>query len=155
DITTTAFVVGLGIISMFVYAIYKTFLTNLYFITDLVADGEVWRLVTWPVVNPPTSIWSVLTLLFFWWFATPVEEEIGRKPFTVLYLVMTVVPALLVTVISGLIGDPLTWTAAASGLELPSIAFLCIYALEHPNAQTFFLRIPFWIIAAVIVGIQV
>ena len=44
-------------------------------------DGEVWRLVTWPLVNPPNRIWVVITLAFFWFVGHRIEDEIGRVRF--------------------------------------------------------------------------
>ncbi|MFT3855365.1 MAG: rhomboid family intramembrane serine protease [Ilumatobacteraceae bacterium] len=149
DVTTTTLMVLLGVVSMFVYAFDKEWLVNLIFDVPDVRDGDVWRLVTWPVVNPPTEIWVVLTLVFFWFFGHRVEDEIGRKRFTWLILAMTVVPAAIVTALGF---DALS--SATYGLTLLSVGLLVIFALDNPGAM-FFFNIPAWIIALVIVGIDV
>lgn len=149
DVTTTALLVLLGVVSMFVYAISKALVIDLMFLPELVRDGDLWRLITWPVANPPDSIWVVLTLVFFWFFGHSVEDQVGRKRYTWLVVAMTVVPAALVTLIN--VGnDP----AFAYGLGILGTALLVVFALDNPGAQ-FFFGIPAWVIALVIVGIDV
>ena len=149
DVTTTALLVGLGVVSMFVYAVSPSFLGEMAFQTQLVRNGELWRLVTWPLVNPPTSIWVVLTLAFFWFVGHQVEDRVGRAPFTVLTSVMTVLPAVLVT----LMGID-RFGATAFGLGLLGIGLLVVFALDKPGAM-FFFGIPAWVLAAVYVAIDV
>ena len=149
DVTTTAVMVLLGVVSMFVYAISAAFLANFQLDVDAVRDGELWRLVTWPLVNPPTQIWVVLTLVFFWFFGHRIEDEIGRKRYTWLILAMTVLPATAVSAINFGGDNPY-----AFGLGILGTALLVIFALDNPGAM-FFFNIPAWIIALVIVGIDV
>ena len=149
DVTTTALMVLLGVVSMFVYAISAAALANFQLDVDAVRDGEVWRLVTWPLVNPPTQIWVVLTLVFFWFFGHRIEDEVGRKRFTWLILAMTVLPAAAVSVVDFGGDNPY-----AFGLGILGTAVLVIFALDNPGAM-FFFNIPAWIIALVIVGIDV
>lgn len=148
DVTTTAFMVLAGVASMFWYAIDQESMWKLAYAGALVRDGEVWRLFTWPLVNPPESVWVVLTLAFFWFVGHVIEDRIGRKKYTVLVLACTVLPALLVTMI------PFDGSAGAYGLGLLGIAFLVVFALDNPGAM-FFFGIPAWVIAAVYVGIDV
>ncbi len=75
---------------MFLYAIDKTLFNKLVFVPALVRDGEVWRLFTWPIANPPNRFWVVLTLLFFWIIGHAVEGMVGRVRFTLLIVVITV-----------------------------------------------------------------
>lgn len=149
DVTTTALLVGLGVVSMFVYAADKTLTLKGAYQTFLVRDGELWRLVTWPIVNPPERIWVVLTLAFFWWMGHQVEDRVGRVRYTVLIAVMTVVPAALVTVLGV---DQ--YGAAAYGLGLLGIGLLVVFALDNPGAL-FMFGIPAWVLAAVYVLIDV
>ena len=97
DITTTALLVIAGVASMFLYAISKETFNKLIFDPLAVRDGEIWRLFTWPIANPPSHIWLVLTLLFFWIIGHAVEGMVGRVRYTVLIVVITVVPAAIVT----------------------------------------------------------
>jgi len=50
----------------------------LAFSMSAVADGQLWRLVTWPFANGLT-LWTVLNLFFFWYFGTELEQMIGRN----------------------------------------------------------------------------
>jgi hypothetical protein len=154
DMTTTNVVVGLGIASMFVYAIAPDTAYYGAFISTEVRQGELWRLVTWPIINPP-SLWTLIGLAFFWFFGHQVEEQIGRKPQAALLLAMTVLPAAVVTLLgtenSTIGGD--RWTAATASVSLLSLGLLCVFALDRPNAP-FFFGIPAWVIALVIVGIN-
>lgn len=154
DVTTTALIVGIGVLSMFVYAIDRALVAQGVFQSTLVRDGELWRLVTWPLVAFP-SIWEVVGLAVFWIFGHLIEERLGRKPYTVLVLAMTVIPAILVTLIGATNATTGDWEAATAGVSLLSLTFFTAYALENPTARTFLFNIQLWIIAAVFVGINV
>ncbi len=154
DVTTTALIVGVGVISMFLYAISPGFPEQGIFVTPWVRDGEVWRLFTWPFVAMP-SIWEALSLAIFWIFGHLIEEVLGRKPYTVLIAAMTVIPALLVTLIGAGNEGTGRWEVATYGVSLLSLALLTAYALEHPTARTFLLGIQLWVVAAVIVGVSI
>lgn len=148
DVTTTALLVGLGVISMFVYAIKRSVLLELAFLGPLVREGQIWRLVTWPTVNPPTEIWVVLTLAFFWFVGHRIEDSIGRRRFTVMIALMTVVPAALVSLVQ------FEAVAYAFGLGILGIGLLVVFALDNPGA-VFFFGIPAWAMAGVYVGIDI
>ena len=62
DLTTTALLVLGGIASMFLWAISKSAVFTMMFHPTPVREGELWRLATWPLANPPTEIWVVITL---------------------------------------------------------------------------------------------
>jgi len=148
DITTTAFMVLAGVVSMFWYAVHVESLSQLVFTGGRVRQGDLWRLITWPLVNPPDSIWVVLTLAFFWFVGHSVEDRIGRQRFTVLIFATTVIPAALVTIIDFGGGG------GAYGLSIIGLGLLVVFALDNPGAM-FFFGIPAWVIAAVYVGIDV
>ncbi len=99
--------------------------------------------------QPPTEIWVVLTLAFFWFVGHGIEDQIGRKRYTVLIVAMTVLPAAFVTIF-----DFTAETGYAYGLGVLATGLLVVFALERPNA-VFFFGIPAWVIAAVFVGIDV
>jgi len=146
DVTTTAFMVLAGVVSMFWYAVDQASLGKLAYYGDGVRSGEVWRLVTWPLVNPPDNIWVVLTFAFFWFVGHAIEDRVGRHRFTWLVVLATVIPAALVTV--------LVSSGGAYGLGVLGIGLLVVFALDNPNA-VFFFGIPAWVIAAIYVGIDV
>ncbi len=147
DITTTAFLVLAGVVSMFWYAIDKASLSSLIFTGQAVRSGDLWRVFTWPLVTTP-NIFSAITLAFFWFVGHRVEDQVGRKRFTILIAAMTVIPAVLVTLVQL---DP---DKGVYGLNLLALALLVVFALDNPNATSFF-GIPIWVFAAVYVGIMI
>ncbi len=147
DVTTTALLVILNVASMFWFAIDKASQTNLIFVGFLVRDGDFWRVFTWPLYAEPT-VWTAITLVFFWFVGHMIEERIGRRRFTTLIAVMTIVPAVLVTLMQL---DP---DVGVDGLNLLALALLVVYALDNPTATAWF-GIPMWVFAAVYVGLMI
>jgi membrane associated rhomboid family serine protease len=133
--------------SFFWYAIDRASQTNLIFFGILVRNGDIWRVITWPLYAAPT-VWSAITLVLFWFVGHMIEERVGRTRFTILIVVMTIVPAVLVTLMQL---DP---DRGVAGLNLLALALLVVYALENPTATAWF-GIPIWVFAAVYVGIMV
>jgi membrane associated rhomboid family serine protease len=154
DVTTTVLVVLVSLGSMVLYALTPELVMNGAFSSELVRDGEAWRLFTWPLVNPP-SIWGLIDLVVFWYFGHLVEEQIGRKPFAWLLTAMTVIPAVFVTLLNT--SNDLTngrWSAYSFSVALFSLALISIFGIDNPNAK-FLFGIPAWVIAAAFVFIQV
>ena len=146
--TTTALLVAAGILSMFWYAVDSASLSNLAFSGYLVRHGDVWRVVTWPIVNPPNDIFVVLTLWFFWFVGHSIEDRIGKGRFVTYMFAVVVAPSIVVALLGF---DP---RALTFGFGTVGIALLVVFALDNPGAQ-FFFGIPAWVIAAVYVGIEV
>lgn len=161
DVSTTLFVVGLGVISMFVWALEGSggpLLRNLILFSDgfvgngSVLEGQVWRLVTWPIPNEP-DIWRILLLVILFQLGSQLEGLMGRKPFAWFLGLLTVVPAVVVTLVELATGIE----GGASGLRFIELGVLVAFAAQYPNAQ-FFFGIPAWGIAGVIVvldGLQI
>jgi hypothetical protein len=151
DVTTTVLVIAAAVLSFVLYAIDKAQFLHLYLSSDEVQSGEVWRVVTWPLVNRP-SFWSLITLVFLFIFSRQVEAEMGRFKFAALIGWITVVPGILVTAFSMLprttapIGD-------FSAVSMISVGVLVAFAAEFPGAR-FFFNIPARVIAAVLVAFQ-
>lgn len=147
DVTTTALLVILNVASMFWYAIDRVSQLNLVFVGALVRDGDLWRIVTWPLYAEPT-VFTAITLVFFWFVGHQIEDRIGRLHYSVLIAVMVVVPAVLVTLLQL---DP---DRGVDGLNLLALALLVVYALDNPSATAWF-GVPIWVFAAVYVGLMV
>ncbi len=144
DVTTTVLVTGLCVLSLLVWAIDTSLLEPFILDPGDVRRGQLWRLVTWPIVNTPQSIWTILTIALFWYFGTQLEGLLGRNRFAWFLLILTVVPAVVAAIV-----DLPVW-----GLEYLELAVLLVFIAEYPFAR-FFFGIPGWVIAAVIVGLQV
>lgn len=154
DVTTTALVVGLGLVSMVLYAIDPAIVAEGMFASPLVRNGEIWRLATWPLINPPIQIWDLVGLAVFWFLGHFVEDQIGRVPFAGVLVAMTVPPALVVTLLGSaneVIGP---WTAYSYGVSLLSLGLIVVLGVDRPDLR-FFFGIPAWVIAAAYVLIEV
>lgn len=145
DVTTTVLLIAAGVLSFLIYAIDKLQLLHLYLSSDKIQHGEIWRIVTWPLVNTP-SFWSLLTLVFLYIFGRQVEAEMGRFKFAAFIGWITVVPALIVTAFSL---EPRT----GDSIVMIEVGVFVAFAAEFPGAR-FFFNISARVIAAVLVGIQ-
>jgi len=143
EVTTTVFVVALGVISFFVWATDRTLFDPIFLWPAKVRRGEVWRLVTWPVANEP-SIYSVLDLVFFWFFGRELERAMTRVRFTKYLVALTVIPAIVATGLD----------LPAAGLRPIALAVFVAFAVESPDARLMF-GIPAKWFAVVLIGIEV
>lgn len=148
DVNTTIFVVGLGVLSIFVWAIEgptHPLLGQLWFLPSDVANGQVWRLITWPIPNDP-DIWTLLLLAIFFMLGSQLEAAMGRQRFAAYLVVLTVVPSVIATLYY-LATDN---NGLVLGLRFLELGVLVGFALRAPNAR-FWPGIPAWGIAAGIV----
>jgi membrane associated rhomboid family serine protease len=150
EVTTTVFVTALGVLSMFIYAVNPALLEPLILFTKLVREGQIWRVVTWPIANEP-SLSSVITLAVFWYFGRSLEELFGRVRFTRFLIAVAVIPAVLLVILSFV--SP-SLEVFAVGLRLVELGVFVSFVAERPNTP-FFFGIKAWVIAAVFVGIDV
>jgi Family of unknown function (DUF6576) len=143
EVTTTVLVVILGVVFMVMWAVSPSSVEPLILYPDKVREGQVWRIVSWPLYNPP-SIWSALTLFIFWYIGRQVEEFMGRAHFTWLLFLLALVPGLVAVGLQ-------TPQASMATIEL---AVFVVFCCEYPHAR-FFLGIPAWALAVIFVGIAV
>jgi membrane associated rhomboid family serine protease len=148
DVTTTTFLCAICVLSFFVYAVDKSVLIWLAFVPDSVSGGQVWRVITWPLVNPP-GIMVALSIFLMWRFGNDLEGQFGRVRFLRFLIACTVVPALFTTLAQYLI----TGGGSVLGIQTLGFAVFVAFVAEHPRAQ-FFFGIPAWILAVVIVGVN-
>jgi membrane associated rhomboid family serine protease len=143
DVNTTTLITALSGLSMLLWAISPSTLAWLIQLPYEVKHGQIWRIATWPLANPP-SIWTVLTLYIFWLLGTQLENTLGRYRFMGMLAALTIVPGL----VGVLINVPL------GGFRSVELGIFVAYALENPRTR-FMFNIPAWVMAAVIVGIEV
>ncbi len=144
DVTTSVLVAAACVMSLFVWAIDSSLLRPLVLLADEVRSGQLWRLVTWPLVNTPESIWTIVTIALFWYFGRELEGLLGRNRFVWFLLILTIVPAIVATIVD----------LNVAGLEYLELGLLLVFLAEYPHAR-FFFGIPGWVIGVVIVGLQV
>jgi membrane associated rhomboid family serine protease len=145
EVTTTVLVAALAGISFFIYAIDKTLLNSLVLFPDRVMHGQVWRVITWPLVNPP-GIWPLLTLVLFWYFGRELEAQMGRIRFLWLILFMVVGGGIVAALIN--VEIPL------AGFRFVELGVFVAYVAERAHAR-FMFNIPAWVMVAVIIGLDV
>ncbi len=143
DVTTTVIVAFLCVVSYFAYAASPTSLNSIILWPDDVRSGQVWRLITWPLANVP-DIWGVIGIVIFWYLGSQVEARLGRIRYLWLLLLITLVPGM----VAALLDVPL------AELRAVQLAIFVVFACEHPKVP-FFFGVPAWILAAVIVGIEI
>jgi membrane associated rhomboid family serine protease len=147
DASTVDVICGTAVFTMFVYGLLgSSRWLNLVFAPWAVRDGlDVWRIVTWSTATQP-DFWPLLGIVFFWLFGQDIEAMMGRNRFLAWFLAVTIVPAVLMTVL-GALSSTLDRTTAASGLQLIFLGALWLYAATYPNVRWFEI-VPLWAIAA-------
>jgi membrane associated rhomboid family serine protease len=118
----------------------------LYDTVDVRTGFQVWRFLTYPLVNGP-SLWFVVEMYLLYSFGREVERFIGRTSFGVLYLSLVVL-------------GPCLFTAAGAwrygmlaGSGTVDFAVFIAFCTIYPNVEIFFSFKAKWI-AAVILGIN-
>ncbi len=159
-VSTTAFVVGLGVISMIIWAAEGRFgpiFSGLVLFSEgysdggsygSVLEGDAWRLVTWPIPNEP-HFWTIILFAIFYMLGSQIESLLGRWRFAFFLVALTLVPAVIVTVVEAATGI----TGYAYGLRMVEVGVLVAFAAQYAQAR-FWPGIPGWVIAVVIVGLD-
>lgn len=153
EVTTTTLVVLLWVVTLVVWTVEpvsKPVTDQLFFDPDDVVAGEVWRVVTWPWAHAGFSLWDIIGTAIFWIFGTELEREVDRKPFAALLGSSIVIIPLVAILWSQLLGQDTVF----ADLDLLGLVVILLYCAEHPT-RPFFFNIPAWVIAAVIVALEV
>ncbi len=114
------------------------------FTSPAVLQGQVWRIFSYGLVNPP-SLQFVIDMLMFVWFGREVERFFGRRAFLWFYAGIYLVTPLLFTLIG--MGLPLH----CSG-ETGAFALFVAFATLYPGAPLMFNVLAKWG-ALILVGI--
>jgi membrane associated rhomboid family serine protease len=119
-------------------------LTWIGFESDAVLKGQVWRVVTYGLVNPP-SLWFIVDMFMIVWFGRELEKFFGRRTFLLLYSGLYLITPLLFTL--GGLHWPLTLSGAPGALAL-----FTAFATLYPNVALCYGILAKWA-AALLVGI--
>jgi membrane associated rhomboid family serine protease len=109
-----------------------------------VLKGQVWRLLTYGLLNPP-SLDFAIDMVILAWFGREVEKFLGRGKFLSLFAGIYLLPPLLFTGIG-------TWVPATIVGEHCVLAVFVAFAAIYPDVGIFFGVASKWI-AAVLIGI--
>jgi len=154
-VTTSVFVSGLAIIGLFVLAIEGNagpVGTRLILTDDALLGGQIWRLFTYPIaiVSSQQLFGQFLSAIFFYFIGTQMESQIGRRAFTWLVGIVTVLPA----IVGSLVATLSDFGVFSTGLRVMFLGVAVAFAAANMKARSFF-GIPFWVLVAVIFGLQV
>jgi len=100
------------------------------FTSDAVLRGEVWRVLTYGLVNPP-SLGFVIEMAMIGWFGREVERVYGRNAFLGLYGCLYLLVPLLFTVLG-------PWLPAALSGQTGAFALFVAFAVIYPNVMMLF-----------------
>ena len=161
--TTSNLVAAACALSMFVYAFDKSILYWLWLVSDGssfggytssiangVRQGQLWRLVTWPMLNPP-DLNAVLSILIIWWLGRELERTLGRVKYLWFVGILVVTPAVIYVLVVPTLIAPVA--AIISGASYLASGIVFAFLVTHPEARSFF-NVPFWIIAVVFEAIS-
>jgi len=109
-----------------------------------VLRGEIWRVLTYGLVNRP-SLTFVIDMFMIAWFGREVERVYGRRSFLSLYGCLYLVTPLLFTVFG-------FWLPTSLAGESGSLALFVAFAVIYPEAPMFFNLMAKWV-AAILVGL--
>jgi hypothetical protein len=151
DVTTVDIMSALAVASMFVWAASPRIFGYLIFSAPRVRDGEVWRLVTWPIAEQP-GFFALISIAFFWSFGQQLEGLFGRGRFVVWILSVALVPSIALTVL-GAFSHSLDLSSFSFGLGPVFLAGIWVYAATYPNVRWFEI-VPLWAIAAIFTMLQ-
>ena len=114
------------------------------FDSQRVLDGQVWRLVTYGLLNFP-SLGFAFDMLMLVWFGRELERTFGRKTYFFLYGGIYVVPTLVLTAV-GLV-RPTEFFGQPGALSL-----FVAFATQFPGMPVFFMLLAKWA-ALILVGL--
>ncbi len=143
------FIVLVFVASMFATAILMALnATHLWgwlsFASADVLRGEVWRIATYGLVNPP-SLWFAVDMAIIALFGREVEKFFGRRKFMTLFGCLYLLPPLLFTLIG-------IWIPTRLMGETGALAVFVAFAALYPDVALCWGFLAKWI-AAVLVGI--
>ena len=98
----------------------------LYFNAELVLQGELWRLVTWMFLPTNGSLfWIFISLSFYYFIGTSIEEYWGTAKFTLFYLACAVL--MVVFGMSSILWSPLPVVSSGNLNQILFLAFATLY----------------------------
>jgi membrane associated rhomboid family serine protease len=121
------------------------FLEGLIFLTPQVLAGQVWRFVTYVLVNPPSWDFAAAMLMLFL-FGRDLEKYLGRRAFLLLYGHAILVSPLVQTLFAGV--QP----SLLAGCLAPNVCVFAAFAFIYPTVGLFFglaARVLLWIYVSI------
>lgn len=119
-------------------------LASLIFSSALVLKGEVWRVLSYGLVNVPSLNFAIDMALTIW-FGRELERFFGRRKFLILFAGLYLLSPALFTVIG-------LWHPLVLSGETGAFAIFVAFATLYPNVPMFFNLLTKWL-ALILVGL--
>jgi membrane associated rhomboid family serine protease len=120
-----------------------------------VADGQIWRLLTYAFLHDPQSLLHIVfNMLFLWWFGTDLEEMYGPREFLCFYLAAAIVGGLAFVGWGFASGRTQDCCIGASGAVT---AVMVLFAFHFPTYQIWIwgiVPLPVWLFVVLQVGMD-
>jgi hypothetical protein len=149
EVTTAVLAAGIAAVSIIVYAIVPSSASTLALTGDALTSMQLWRFLTWPLVNAPT-IFVAIGVAMLWLFGQQLERVIGRNQFAWFLGFQVLIPGLILTPLAAVAG----WGLLALGVSFLVDGIIAAFLAANPTARSFF-NLPFWVVAAVFLAIEV
>jgi membrane associated rhomboid family serine protease len=98
-----------------------------FFTSNFAFDGSpfprIWTLLTYPFLEGMSPIFLLLQVMWLYWVGTMLERDHGTKKFIYLWLAVSVVGALGMTIVR----------SPAMGMFIPDAILVAIWATRYPN----------------------
>jgi hypothetical protein len=135
------FVVLVFVVSLVVTAVLQAtnsigVLSLLPFTSSAVLHGEIWRIFTYGLYNPP-SLWFVIDMLMIVWFGRELERFFGRGKFLRFFGVLYLLPPLLFTALGLVLPTQLAG-------QMGGFALFVGFATLYPNVSLLFNILAKW-----------
>jgi hypothetical protein len=139
------FVVSMIASAILMFAGAAPVLEKLQFTSQSVLRGEVWRVFTYGLVNPP-SLWFAIDMLMIVWFGRELEKFFGRRIFLGFFAALYLLSPVVLTVIG-------LWQPTSLAGQRGAFALFVAFATLHPNAMMILNLLAKWV-AVVLIGLQ-
>ena len=135
----TAILVAFGAGSVLAYLQFDS--------AQVLFGGQVWRLCTYAFVHPPSGLlWFAVEMYMLFVFGREVERFIGQRAYIVLYLVLLIAPATILTIWG------LWQRSALAGSPALHFGIFVAFATIYPRVELFLRIMAKWI-ALILAGI--
>src|SRR5213075_3031543 len=102
--------------------------------------GQVWRLLTYAFVHAPSGLlWFAIEMYMLFVFGREVERFVGRRSYIVLYLILLITPAALLTIWG------LWQRSVLSGSSALHFGIFVAFATIYPRAELFLRIMAKWV----------
>src|SRR5947209_6470707 len=113
----------------------------------VLGSGQVWRLATYAFIHSPTQLlWFAIEMYMLFVFGREVEKFIGQRAYIVLYLILLIAPAAILTIWG------LWQRSALAGSPALHFGIFVAFATIYPRVELFLRIMAKWI-ALILAGV--